>query len=227
MSEMDARLAAMFVGEIKQQCTFALLAGNNLVTAANTINSGTQLGEHELDVGWLSIQAVLISLANVSKILWPTTPSKQRREDEVQFEERKRRLEQRGAYLRRILNVDEDSILESRTFRNHFEHIDERIEKWFDSYGRSNSAISGLFGPSYGNTTAMGDYTFKGFDTSIFAVTFRGNRFDLKPSLDAAHELLNKTDAVIQQLIERDHQERVKPHEINSDPTEAPGDEQP
>ncbi len=62
---------------------------------------------------WCSIQSILVSAANISRILWPS----------------KNRL--RGKRLREMLNVEADNILSNRKFRNHFEHYDERIEEWF------------------------------------------------------------------------------------------------
>ena len=57
-----------------------------------------------------------------SKILWPT----------------KKQYKARGKHLRELLGVDDNNVLSDRTFRNHFEHYDERIEEWFEN---SNSAV--------------------------------------------------------------------------------------
>ena len=66
---------------------------------------------------WGAIQAILVSAANVSKILWPV----------------RRQNKARGKHLRDLLGLSDDSLLSDRTIRNHFEHYDERIEEWFEN----------------------------------------------------------------------------------------------
>src|SRR5690606_41542207 len=63
---------------------------------------------------WASIQSILVAAANVSKILWLAKASATR-----------------GEHLRKLLDVPDDSFLQHRTIRNHFEHYDERVEEWF------------------------------------------------------------------------------------------------
>ena len=57
----------------------------------------------------------IIASANISKILWPNETYKDR-----------------GVRLRKMLHISDNNILRDRTFRNHFEHYDERIAKWFE-----------------------------------------------------------------------------------------------
>ncbi len=97
------------IGEIVTQSKFAEKAAEQLSNSSDPVEV------------WGSIQSILVAVANVSKILWPV-----------------KKYMARGKQLRELLGIDDDNLLSDRTFRNHFEHYDERIEEWFDS---NNSAV--------------------------------------------------------------------------------------
>lgn len=59
--------------------------------------------------------------AMVSKMLWPVSKATFAR--------------QRGETLRQALDVNDDSLLNSKTLRNHLEHFDERIDRWYEKSG--------------------------------------------------------------------------------------------
>jgi hypothetical protein len=65
-----------------------------------------------LDEFWFWVQSFLAAAANVSKLLWGTN----------------RKAEGRRRELRQTLGVTDASPVRARTLRNHFEHLDERIE---------------------------------------------------------------------------------------------------
>jgi len=117
---------------------------------------------------WCSIQSILVSAANISKILWPN----------------KNRL--RGKRLREMLKVEADNILSNRKFRNHFEHYDERIEEWFDN--RPNGVYIDLaMNPSLGGGSGANPHRgYNSFDNSLM---FRGERLDLNKVLTALSEV--------------------------------------
>jgi hypothetical protein len=84
---------------------------------------------------WIHLQTILISVGNVSKILWPSASGKHK---------------ERGSRLRHKLEILDDSMLKNRSFRNHFEHFDERLQKWFDSprpagFGDRNIGSTNVF----------------------------------------------------------------------------------
>lgn len=99
---------SIFLGEILLQTKIAFRANERLDSSQDTFDN--------LEVR-CSVQSILVSAANVSKILWPTTKKHQKR----------------GDRLREILKVEESNPLSNREFRNHFEHYDSRIEEWFDN----------------------------------------------------------------------------------------------
>ncbi len=80
-----------------------------------------------------------------------------------------------------------DSLLASRTFRNHFEHFDERLDDWaanvqsemfFDSNigaGEDFDAIEKSQEQVLGEKVSL-----RGFDRDGFIVRFRDDRYDLR-----------------------------------------------
>lgn len=196
---LDTKLKIVMVGEIKRQCEFALIAAEELGRALyrqdkikRQIARSTGAGfpesyfEEQSKV-WLNVQSLLIALANVSKVLWPTR------------QPGKRQL------LRDLLQVKEDSVLKSRELRNHFEHIDERIETWYKEIDKG-LVMDGGIAPSNGTTTGVKNY-LRWFDTTLFAVTFRGDVYELLPLLEAARILEGSAAKLLEELLIQDAQE--------------------
>ncbi len=163
---MDAKILKIFRGEVRRQCGHALMAHCDLKRA---------LDDGETDRIWYSIQALLAATANISKLLWPTGP----RRPEA-------RLPERGNDLRTNLDVPEISPLESREFRNHFEHFDERIEDWATDTERRNFIDSNI------NVQIPGidptDY-LRNFDSESFTLSFWGKEHPLEPVMEAIRQL--------------------------------------
>jgi hypothetical protein len=106
----------VFISEIVLQSKIVELAAKRLSPIKDNFD--------QIEV-WSSIQSILVAAGNVSKILWP-----------------QKEYEARGERLRKLLKVTEDNLLSDRKFRNHFEHYDDRIEKWFK--GESSVVYSDL-----------------------------------------------------------------------------------
>jgi len=163
---METMVLRIFQREVERQCKFAIIAVQDL-------NQALQIGD--MDRIWYSIQAILVAAGNVSKLLWPPKPL----------------LPERGTELRASLSVDDDSPLEPRTFRNHFEHFDERLEQWAASSERRNFADSNVGPPGMIVGLEPGDF-LRNFDTTNFAVTFRGDIYYLQPVINAIRDLWRK-----------------------------------
>jgi hypothetical protein len=112
----------LFLGEIEFQSQLAAKAAERLPTCGEQFDS--------IEV-WSAIQSILIAAGNVSKMLWPP----------------RARSSSRGAALRALLDVDDNSPLSDRNFRNHFEHYDERIEDWMSS-APSAAYVDQMIGPA-------------------------------------------------------------------------------
>jgi hypothetical protein len=168
----------MFQIEITKQCRYALQSIQLLVKGI-AIYESKERDEWYPDVIWYPIQNFLIAAANVSKFLWGSTKGKTRDRQ----------------ILRQSLGVPDNSILKlSPGFRNHFEHLDERIEVWAEeTKGRPNleeyvSNITRLV------TGSVGD-VLRTFDPKRQTVSFRGETFAMVPVIEALTELMEVADA--------------------------------
>ena len=145
-------ISGIFLIEIEKQCKFA-------ITAFEYISIGLEKNDHNLL--WYSLQNFLIAVGNISKILWPSNKA----------------YTKRGEYLRRFFNVEDNSSLKQRTFRNHFEHFDERLEDWAKSSKKNNFIDSNV-----GSIVSVGgiEDCLRNFDSDTWCLTFQGDQYDIK-----------------------------------------------
>jgi hypothetical protein len=214
---MDFMPQQIFCGEVERQCKFALMAYEGLQQALTnykqprpkspapnstdaeqvraTMTKHDQwveaLAEHKrrqaaaADRFWFSVQAFLVAAGNISKLLWPPG---------------KTILPERGPELRASLEVEEDSPLKPRTFRNHFEHFDDRLEQWaVISRPRGRVFIDANIGHiSTIPGAELGDY-LRNFDSTNSTVTFQGDSYHLPPIVEAIEQLRDKATVRLQQ----------------------------
>ena len=167
---MNSYLQNVFVIEIERQSKFGLMAYQDLEQALNVLSTANDR-RSQIDRFWYSVQSLLIAVGNLSKIFWPAT-----------------KQEDRGRELRELFEVQDDSVLEPRTFRNHFEHFDERLENWATSSSHKNFADSNIGPPGMIGGVSADDH-LRNFDTQNFAVTFRGDSYQLRPIFAALQDL--------------------------------------
>jgi hypothetical protein len=149
----------VYIGEIVLQVKIGQKAYERLKLYEDTIDA------------WASIQSILIASANISRILWP---------NEKHID--------RGVRLRKMLNISDDNILRDRTFRNHFEHYDERIAKWFEE-GVNGVFIDLAMNP---DLSFSSQNTKRGYNKIDETVVFCGQKFDLSKLNTAMLEILEK-----------------------------------
>jgi hypothetical protein len=128
--------------------------------------------EEDNEIFWYSMQAFLSAVANVSKLLWGSGTS----------EAKGREAKERRRPLRESLNVDDDSPLKSRAFRNHFDHFDERLEKQFHDWA-TEGYVGGISDTFVGDIDDLdiGHLALRNFDTTTKTLTFRGEKLPLAP----------------------------------------------
>jgi hypothetical protein len=160
---VDKMLLRIFQWEVERQASFGLIAAQDLERALRSADT---------DRVWYSVQSLLVAVGNVSKLLWPGRST----------------VPRRGEELRTSLGIPDDSALQPRTFRNHFEHFDERLEQWATSSQRKNFADSNIGPTGMISGLEPGDY-LRNFDTTKYAVTFRGDTYLLNPLIEALQEL--------------------------------------
>ncbi len=155
----------VFISEIVLQSKIAELAAKRLSTIKDNFD--------HIEV-WSSIQSILVAAANVSKILWP-----------------QKKYAIRGERLRELLKVDDNNMLSDRSFRNHFEHYDERIEDWFKK--QSSAVYCDLAVDPF--KSILGNFPtnhHRAYDPLTQTLTFRDESFDLAAVLKELKEICIK-----------------------------------
>lgn len=141
--------------------------------------------EHNIDSDrfWYSIQSFLVSVANISKILYPSPNSKPINK-------------MRAERLRQSLSLPEDSILSSKSLRNCFEHYDEKL----DDFQKSNNgifiekAICDIGGIAVnGETTG---FYMKHFNPRTNVLSFKGTKYNLQDVVNEIMVLKEKVEIV-------------------------------
>lgn len=161
----------VFLGEIDFQSRIALRAADRLTKIGH--------GLDQVDI-WSAIQSILIAAGNVSKILWPShkaSPS-------------------RGSMLRELLNVDKNSPLFDRKFRNLFEHYDEHIDHWFATQ-RSASFTDFSLGPPQGYARQFPSRVHRGYDYTTQTLTYQGESMNLGALVRALADIQQKCRSII------------------------------
>ena len=152
----------VFISEIVLHSKIAELAAKRLSEIKDNFD--------QIEV-WSSIQSILVATGNVSKILWP----------------QKKKYAIRGKRLRELFKVDDNNILSDRSFRNHFEHYDERIEDWFKK--QSSAVYSDLAVDPFKSFGNFPTNHHRAYDPLKQTVTFRGESFDLAGVLKELKEI--------------------------------------
>ncbi len=162
-------LLRQFQREVERQCQFAMIALQDMEEAS--ANSDGRLF-------WYSVQGLLVSIENVSLLLWPPDP----------------RTPGLGAELRESLGVGEDSTLKPRDFVERFLRFDERLKEWhetsehrrfFDSYTEPLDVLA---------ETKAGD-RFRGYDMEENALLLHNEPYRLGPIATAVEDLAGRAEA--------------------------------
>ncbi len=122
--------------EIEFQCKFAIMAAERLTEALTPRDrTSTQMEwatnpklvpGYRTTCAWEALQTILVSAANISKLLWGSRSGKE--------SVRRDRAAKRKP-LRDRLHVQDGSPIESLRVRNQFEHFDEKLEERHDKAG--------------------------------------------------------------------------------------------
>ena len=154
----------VFRHSLDTQCNFALLAASDLDDA---------LAGNDSDRIWLAIQSLLVAVANVSRLLFGQG-GKAADRSELQAE----------------LGVDATSPIAATRLRNHFEHMDQRIETWAKSSKRM-IFIDMNVGPADGGIAPGAEPIdhFRQFDPDTRRVLFWGEEYELTPVLREVERL--------------------------------------
>lgn len=173
--EMDTYLLRIFQTHVRDQCQF-------LIMSAEMLKAGLQ--EKNINRTLYAIQNILTAGANISKMLWGQKGR--------HAEARKR--------LRESIDITDDSPLRHVAMRNHFEHMDERIDRWWAESKRRNHADA-IIGPREAIFGLEAIETFRWFDPTTMEIIFWGEAFNLG-------DIVSEAERVLPKLVE----ESSKPH---------------
>ena len=174
---MDESLIEIFQRELRIQCSF-------VVRGAVQVNAG--LKEMDVDGVWFALQGILISASNASKLLWGTNA----------------KVKAARASLRESVRIEDDSPLNNRRVRNSFEHVDQRITKWFGQKGSGHMYVGRNVGAPdsirvEGKPLAE---RFGQFDPKTSELTFWDESIELQAIVLEAERII---DAIDRALAER------------------------
>lgn len=162
---METMLLRLHQGQIRHQCHAALLA-------IQIANQGLSQNDHE--IFWASIQNFLTATANISKALWGSSG----------------RLKDARQPLRDSLAIDENNPLSSTNLRNHLEHFDERLDRWYQT-STSHNYADFIIGPKATTVSGLTESDmFRQFDPETNEVIFWGEFHPIQPLVDAVSALL-------------------------------------
>ena len=146
---MELMLLRLFQKQVLLQCQFVIVAATNVNAGLNNRNS-----EHV----WYSLQNMLNAGANISKTLWGQGG----------------RLTEERRPLRDSIGVPDNSPLRQVTMRNNFEHLDERMDRWWRK-SKHHNHVDKIIGPKA--TTIVGADPrdiFRFFDPQTTELIFWG-----------------------------------------------------
>jgi hypothetical protein len=174
----------LFMGEINRQCIFALMAYDGIT---KSLELTKQADTDKLDRFWYSMQAFMVAVANVSKILWPYAPLGSELPSETST---------RRERLRNLLSIEESSPLKPRKFRNYFEHFDFEIEEWA-AKSKDRMLVDSNVGPLDLNSSITPSPVayMRNFDPAKFTLIFRDEEFQIREVVNAINDMLQKIRA--------------------------------
>jgi len=176
---LDKFVLGIFVDEIMYQCKSALTNWNYLQANLRQIRDWSKEDYRKKEEQiFCHIQAFLVAVANISKLLWPKARSSK----------------SRGEELRRILQVPMNSPIRAKEFRNVFEHYDKEIERWACSstkknYCDMNISIGGFSAISVDPQDMMRNLDISR-DGKSLTLTFHGDSYRLTITERAVRQLL-------------------------------------
>lgn len=113
---------------------------------------------------WADLQSVVLAAGNLSRLLWGQSASA--------------RASRRP--LRESIGVGDESTLRLRGMRNHFEHIDERLDEWWRDSAQHYYADRNI-GPRTEMLSGLQDVErFRHFEPDTGTLWFWGDRLELE-----------------------------------------------
>jgi hypothetical protein len=151
---MDAGLIRAFQVQIEIQGTFISMAAQN-------VNTGLRQGDSKQV--FYGIQNLIAAAANIAKACWWQAGQ----------------LAHQRKPLRDSIGISDSSPLKNVNMRNHFEHMDERIDRWWDESINHNIADTNI-GPRNMIAGLAEIEMFRQFDPTTKELMFWGQSFNIQ-----------------------------------------------
>lgn len=134
---------------------------------------------YEFEAVFDSLRVMLQCAGVLTKLYWPV----------------ERDARARGVRLRSLAGLPDQHPLDRSTLRNHFEHIDERIDRWLLARDRSSAQVYALVprGAPEGLRKAVADRALIIFDVDRNTVSVLSDDFDLDELEGAVLDTFNAT----------------------------------
>lgn len=175
---MDLMLLRAFQEQVAYSCRAVVFGFEDIQAALQDKGHNPRL--------WYGVQNFVIGAGNVSKALWGTGRT---------VEDRRRRYIERQ-HLRDSLAMTDASALRQIKIRNDFEHLDERIERWWNEDPNHNR-VGLIIGPknSIGGSAFHNTSVLRWIDPSTGDVIFWGNELNIPTVLNEVQRILPIAEA--------------------------------
>lgn len=146
----------LFQRYVRDQCLAAISAGQEMDALRQ---------ERATEWFWPACSSFLAAAGNISKACWGSSDA----------------IALRRTPLRASLKIGDDSPLRSRRMRNNFEHLDERIDTWWDQ-SPDHNYVDNIIAPRSQLFDGEMDERnmFRVFDTETLDLWFWGQRYPTK-----------------------------------------------
>lgn len=172
---MDIYHLRVFQNHARDQCKFIIASAQQLDAA---------MVERNFDHVFFAIQNLLNAGANLSKLFWGSGGRKATEREK----------------LRASIGVTNDSPLREVDMRNNFEHMDERIDRWWEN-SKNHNIADRLIGPRNMIAGFEANEIFRWFNPTRADVIFWGDTFNLRAIVVEAQFILPRLE-----------EEAAKPH---------------
>jgi hypothetical protein len=139
---MEKYLLRMFQAQVERQCRYVLMA-------AAIAKDG--FANARVDPIWFGLEALLNASANISNACWGANG----------------KLSIQREPLRSSLSIDDSSPFKATAVRNHFQHYDERLDRWWRDSPNHNHIDQIVGDPFPPGSMSSGSATSTCSDTRI------------------------------------------------------------
>jgi hypothetical protein len=180
---MDPRLLEVFQKQVTLQVNFANFS-------AQQINAGVK--DQDINTIFFGIQNLLNAAANIAKALWGGGG---------------KRAEQRKP-LRDSIGIDDNSPLKVVSMRHNFEHIDERLDTWWQKSTDHNYVDLNV--GAVETVTIVGNdeiNNFRRYDAHSFDLLFWGEKFNIREIMLEVQRIT----PILQELVNKSRPDQAPP----------------